>query len=357
MAQVKLLPNCHQATVLKQTLEIANNACNMISERAWETKTFRQFPLHRLTYKDIRSAFPLTAQIVVRCISKVADAYKLDYKTQRIFRPCGAIAFDNRILRWFIDKSEVSIWTVDGRMHLPFACGGRQRELLSGQRGESDLCLVDGLFYLFAACDVETPEKKDVTEILGVDLGIVNLAADSDGEVYSGKDIEDNRRKFAHRRRNLQRNGSKSAKRKLKNISGKQARFQKHTNHQISKIIVQKAQDTGRTIALEELGGIRDRVTVRRKQRARHANWSFYQLRQYIAYKAELAGVPVIYVDPRNTSRTCPICGCVDKANRVSQGSFLCVSCGYSAHADTNAALNIRARAAVNLPMVLTLTG
>jgi IS605 OrfB family transposase len=252
---------------------------------------------------------------------------------------------------------ELNIWTIEGRQRMSFACGKRQLELVKGQHGESDLCLVKGKFYLMVVCDVETPKSIDVEGVLGIDLGIVNIASDSDGGSFSGASIEDNRRKFAHRRRNLQRNGSKSAKRKLKKISGKQSRFQKITNHTISKAIVKIAYDTKRAIAIEELGGIRDRVTVKRKQRARHANWSFLQLRQYISYKAERMGVPVIFVDPRNTSRTCPACGCVDKANRKSQSVFLCVQCGFSAPADTNAARNIRARAEVNLPLISTLTG
>jgi putative transposase len=353
MAQVKLLPDNSQASALKVTLETANTACNFISELAWEKRVFRQFPLHNLTYNLIRNAFLLTAQVVVRCISKVADAYKIDQLTMRVFRPHGAIAFDKRILSWKMDKSEVSIWTVSGRLHIPFTCGDRQRELLFGQRGESDLCLVGDTFYLFVCCDVETPEPMGVDSVLGVDLGIVNLAADSDGQTFSGHDVEQNRRIFAHRRRNLQRKQTRAAKRKLKKISGQQACFQKNTNHVISKRIVQKAQDTGRAIALEDLGGIRERVTVRgRKQMARHANWAFFQLRQYITYKSALAGVPLFFVDPRNTSRTCPKCGCVDKRNRVAQSSFTCVSCGYSAPADATAAVNIAARVDVNQPMV-----
>ena len=229
-------------------------------------------------------------------------------------------------------------------------------ELLNGQRGESDLCFVKGKFYLLVTCDVETPKQIDVDGVLGVDLGIVNIASDSDGNDFSGKAVEEKRRKFLHRRSNLQHNGSKSATRKLKKISGNQSRFQKHTNHTISKAIVKIAYDTHRAIALEDLSGIRE-APVRRKQRAKHANWSFYQLRQYISYKAERAGVPVILVDPRNTSRTCPKCGCVDKSSRISQSSFSCVSCGHSAPADTNAAVNIAARAAVNLPMVSTPAG
>lgn len=356
-AKVKLIPDEFQASVLKQTLEIANAACNAISEQAWDNKTFRQFPLHKLVYHSIRKSFLLTAQVVVRCISKVADAYKVDHARKRKFRLHGAITYDDRILSWNMNKSEVSIWTTNGRERISFVCGERQRQLLTGQRGESDLCLIDGKFYLFATCDVETPEPVDVKEFLGIDLGIVNLASDSDGESFAGEDVEENRRIFSHRRRNLQRNGSKSARRKLKKLSGKQARFQKHTNHVISKRIVQKAQDTARGIALEDLGGIRERVTVfRRKQRARHANWAFYQLRQFVTYKAAIAGISVVAVDPRNTSRTCPVCGCVDKANRRSQSIFSCVSCGYSANADTNAAVIIAARAVINRPMVSTRT-
>jgi len=350
-AQIKLLTTPDQARLLKQTLEVANSACNYISMQAWENKIFRQFDLQKLTYRDVRNNFPLSAQVVIHCISKVADAYKTGRRVMRTFKKYGGISFDNRILSYKLDKMEVSIWTVGGRQHIPFSAGTRQLELLSGQRGESDLCLIGDKFYLFVACDVEAPEQKDIEGVLGVDLGIVNIASDSDGESFSGEIVERNRIKFEHRRRNLQRKGTKSAKRKLKKLSGKQARFQKHINHTISKHIVQKAQDTQRAIALEDLGGIRE-APVRRKQRARHANWSFYQLRQYITYKAKLAGVPVFFVDPRNTSRTCPKCGHVDKANRKTQSTFSCVSCGYSAPADTNAAANIAARAAINQPMV-----
>lgn len=359
IAQIKLLPANDQANALRKTLEVANTACNYISNQAWEHKKFSQFPLHKLVYRDVRNIFQLSAQVVVRCISKVADAYKLDRKTQRTFKPHGGIAFDNRILSYNLERKEVSIWTMEGRQRIPFSAGARQLELLSGQRGESDLCYVKGKFYLFAVCDVETPKPIDVDGVLGVDVGIVNLASDSDGENFSGRAIQDNRRKFEHRRKNLQKKQTKSANRKLKKISGKQSRFQSITNHTISKQLVQKAKDTRRAIALEDLTGIREGTVVRRKQRSKHSNWSFFQLRQFIGYKAERAGVPVIFVDPRNTSRTCPRCGCVDKANRKSQSLFSCtnVKCGYSAPADINAAVIIAARAEVNLPTVSTLTG
>jgi len=316
---------------------------------AFDLKVFGRFSLQKLIYREIRDTFTaLTAQVVIRALAKVCDAYAIDHKKQRTFKPLGAISYDSRILSFKVAEKMVNIWSVDGRLKMPFQCGKRQLELLNGKRGEADLCFVNGKFYLFVACEVETPRPIDVKGVLGVDLGIVNIAADSDGGSFSGASIEDNRRKFAHRRRNLQRNGSKSAKRKLKKMSGRQARFQKDTNHVISKGLVKIAQDTRRAIDLEDLAGIRE-AKVRRKQRARHANWSFFQLRSFIAYKSERVGVRVILVDPRYTSQTCSECGYVDRANRKSQSLFLCVSCGFSTSADTNASLNIRDRATVIL--------
>jgi len=352
-AQILLDTTDEQADALRRTLRLTNACCDYMSKLAFERKVFNRFGLQKIAYREVRDTFPtLAAQVVIRAFAKVADAYAMNQKTPRTFKPLGAISYDNRILSFKPSDKTISIWSVNGRLKLPFKCGLRQFELLQGKRSAADLCLIKGQFYLFVACEVETPKPIDVHGSLGVDLGIVNIAADSDGQVYSGQDVEDNRCKFAHRRRNLQRNGSKSAKRKLKSISGRQARFQKDTNHVISKKVVQKAQDTGRSIALEELGGIRDRVTVRRSQRARHSNWSFSDLRLKIEYKALRAGVPMVLVDPRNTSRTCPKCGHVDKANRKSQSLFSCVSCGHAGPADTIAAVNISARAAVMRPMV-----
>ena len=355
IAQVKLQPTPEQADALTRTLETANAACNWLSEQAWNAQAFRQYDLHRLAYHPCREAFPsLSSQMVVRAIAKVADAYKVDHKRKRSFSTTGGIAYDIRILRWYVDRSEVSIWTVDGRQRIPFVCGERQRDLLKTQRGESDLVLVKGQWYLLAVCDVEEPTPQEVEGVIGCDLGVVNILVDSDGEVHSASHVNNVRYRHRRLRQKLQKKGTRSAKRRLKKLAGKEARFAQNTNHVISKHIVAKAVDTHRAIALEDLGGIRERVTVRKPQRATLHSWSFFQLRGFIAYKAQRVGVPVILVDPRNTSRTCYVCGCIDKANRKSQDRFLCVSCGHSDNADTNAALNIRRRGEVNRPNVAT---
>ena len=290
-AKIKLQPTQKQCEILLKTLEAANAACNYASRRAWETKTFNRFKLHHLVYGSIREQFGLSAQVAVRAVDKVSTAYKLRKKTQCVFKPHGAFPYDNRILSFKPADQAVSIWTLQGRQHMTYQCGERQNRLLEGSRGQADLCYINREFYLFVVCEVEAPEPEDVTDFLGIDMGIINLAADSDGETYSGKAIDTQRRKHAHRRRNLQKKGTQAAKRKLHNLSGKQGRYQSNTNHCISKRVVQKAQDTGRGIAVENLNGIRDRVTVRRRQRAQHANWAFYQLRGFIEYKAERAGI------------------------------------------------------------------
>lgn len=357
-AKVKLIPTEAQADHLKRTLEMANAACNRISELAWNAKQFGQFQIHKLAYYEIKAAFDLSAQLIVRCIAKVCDAYKLDRKTKRTFKPLGAIPYDLRILSWKMDQSIVSIWTVDGREKIPFVCGDYHRAMLVNQRGESDLCLIDGNFYLFTTCDIDEPTIDDVDDFLGVDMGVANLAVDSDKTIHQGKTTKKVRYRHRQLRRKLQKKGTQSSRRRLRKLSGRERRFATWTNHNISKEIVAKAKDTQRGIALEELGGIRAQralgVTVRRSQRDTLSSWSFAQLRSFIEYKAQRAGVKVVAVDPRNTSRTCPCCGHVDKANRKTQDKFLCVDCGFSGLADYIAALNIRSRANVNLPYIPT---
>lgn len=355
-AKVKLTPTEAQADSLKRTLETANRACNFISDIAWANRVFGKFQVQKLTYHEVKASFDLTAQLIIRCIAKVTDVYKLDKKVKREFQPLGSIAFDSRILSWNLDKNTVSIWTVNGRLkQLPFVCHDRAKELLSGDRGESDLCLIDGVFYLFTSCEVNEPTPKDVGDFLGVDLGIKQIASDSDGHSYSGAKVNALRKRYAKLRAKLQAKQSRSAKRLLKRRKRKEQRFAKDVNHCISKELVCRAKDTNRGIALEDLTGIRERATVKKAQRRQHSSWSFFDLRAKIAYKAQLHGVPFLLVDPRNTSRTCSACGCIDKANRKSQANFLCVSCGFSANADTNAAVVIRGRALVNAPNVPTI--
>lgn len=349
IAQVKLQPTPEQADALRQTMLAYNDAANYISDQAWMRKTFRAYDLHHATYYAVRERFGLAAQLAIRVIKDVADAYKLDTKTKRTFRRMGSATYDSRVLSWQLDRSQVNIWTMQGRQRIRSVCGERQRKMLETLQGEADLVHRNGEWYLHQPCNIVEDDSFDPDEWLGVDMGLVNLATDSDGNQYSGAHMLSLRKRRRRQRRRLQAKRTSSARRVLRRLSGKEARFASNENHRISKQIVELAERTGRGIAVEELTGIRTRVRLRRKQRDDLHSWSFFQLQSYISYKAQLYGVPVVLIDPRYTSQRCACCGHVAKANRPNQATFKCVDCGFAANADVNAAKNI-GRAVVRRP-------
>jgi putative transposase len=142
----------------------------------------------------------------------------------------------------------------------------------------------DGTWYLYATCDIPDVETKQPDGFLGVDLGIANIATTSDGTRLCGKGLNRVRHRHQRLRAKLQQVATKSAKRLLKKRSRKEARFAADTNHTIAKRIVTAAEHTGRGIALEDLGGIRDRVRLRRPQRVMLHSWAFHQLATFVAY-------------------------------------------------------------------------
>ncbi|MEK7064766.1 MAG: transposase [Patescibacteria group bacterium] len=351
---LKLKPTKEQAQSLLETLYRANAATNEASAVAWQQKAFGTFKLQSLVYRSLKKKYGLSAQIVVRLVAKVADAYKLDKKTKRIFRSDGSIAYDDRILRYGADY--VSIWTLQGRSKIPFVCGTHQKKLLESRQGESDLVYRRGKWFLFATIEVIEPIANDPEGFLGIDFGIARIATDSEGQSFNGAHSRNLRKRHRRLRKKLQSKGTKSARRLLKKRSGKEHRFATDLNHQISKQIVLKAQRTKRAIVLEDLKSIRLRVRASRKVRMELHSWAFDQLRRFIDYKARLAGVPVLTIDPHNTSRECSQCGHVAKLNRRSRSQFKCRLCGHVRHADINAAIVIGSRGAVIRPNVVPLT-
>lgn len=350
VAKIRLDANVEQAKLLLQTLETANECANWMSHEAWERKVFTPFALQKLIYHDARERFPLSAQIVLLLISKVCAAYKLDKKVERRFSKHGAISYDARVLSY--GDNRVSIWTLDGREPISYSAGERQKILLKRQHGESDLIYHRGKWYLAATCDVNDPEPIDVDDYLGVDLGIVEIATDSDGESFSGSEVNNVRHRHRKLRSKLQSAQSKSAKHHLKKLSGTESRFATDVNHCIAKQIVEKAKRTNRGVAIEELTGIRARIRARKPQRTVLHSWAFAQLGAFLTYKCAIAGVPLVKVDPSNSSRECSECGHTEKLNRPSQSEFRCKSCGYETNADYNAARNLSSRASVNRPIV-----
>ncbi len=351
--RLQVLPDANQKAILLETMGRFNEAAGFAARAGFEAGIFSQPSVHKLAYREIRDRFGLSAQMAVRAIGKAVECFKRDKTRCPAFKPHGAVTYDERILG-FKGLDRVSLWTMTGRMVLPLAYGEYQGERFDRIKGQCDLVHRGGKFYLYATVDLPEGSPVEVKDFLGVDLGLANIATDSDGDAYSGKPVEDVRRRHNLQRKRLQRNGTKGARKKLGRVSGKEARFRKHENHCISKAIVAKAKDTGRGIAVEDLGGIRDRLPVWAKDaRNRLSGWSFAQLVDFLSYKARLAGVPLVKVDPRNTSRTCARCGYCSRDNRKSQAKFLCVSCGHAANADGNAAENISALAKSKLAIGL----
>ena len=354
VAQVKVLVCADEKERLLATMRRVNEACCWVAERALELKTANKWRLQKLFYAEVRSHFGLSAQHTVRVFAKVSAAYRRDKSKLCRFTPTGAIAYDERSYSFRRGFERVSILTLDGRIIVDCAVGQSHRARLEGKRGQAVLTYRKdrGGFYLLVSVDVPRGSTVEPTGWLGVDLGIRNLAVDSDKQFYSGEKALAARAKVARFRSALQSRGTKSARRRLRALSRRERRFNTYTNHVISKSIVRKAKDTERGIAIEDLSGIRERATVRKAQRARLHSWPFYQLRSFIAYKAALSGVDLVAVDPRDTSRTCLKCRKVDKASRRSQSEFVCTGCGLTEHADVIGACNVALRAEVIRPIV-----
>lgn len=352
-------------TVLTTTQRAFNAAASWIARVCWDEDITNTNTAHHRVYGETRLNFRLGAQLACCARAKAVEAIKATKIKKREtcpqFGPRGSIRYDARTYR-LMSLDRVSLNTLEGRLVCRLVLGARQHEMLVDpvwKIGGADLVWRQGIYYLHITQSREAPDQPKPDDTLGVDLGIVNLATDSEGETFSGAMIHVVRSHYHLRRQRLQKVGTKNAKRRLRKNAGRERRFQKDVNHCISKALVKKAAVSCKALALEDLTGIRERVTVRHEHRYERHSWAFYQLRQFIAYKAAWAGIPVHLVDPRNTSRTCSACGHCEKTNRKSQAEFLCQRCGFTLNADYNAAINISRKqwAVVNQPMASPLAG
>src|SRR5713226_8301536 len=180
---IKLAPSGAQHAALVATLERFNAACNAIAEVAFREHLANKIALQKIVYYDIRARFGLSSQMTVRAIAKVVEAYKRDKTIQPTFRPHGALTYDERIMSWK-GLDHVSLLALEGRHLVACRFGPYQQARRDFLRGQADLILRDGVFYLCATMDVLDVPATDVDDFLGVDLGIVNIATDSDATVY-----------------------------------------------------------------------------------------------------------------------------------------------------------------------------
>lgn len=343
---VKLETTSEQSQALHLTMEAFNRGCDYVASVAFQKRQANKIAVQPFVYGGLRADYGLSSQMAIRCIAKAIEAYKRDKNIQPTFDPHGAMVLDDRLMS-FKGLSHVSLLTLQGRILVPMRFGAYQAARIDRAKGQADLILKGGVFYLYLTIDLPTPPPIEPTGVLGIDLGITEIATDSEGNQYSGSAVKAVRQRVRQNRRQLQKKNSRSAFKRLQKTRRRQSRFVKNSNHVISKELVQRASVSQKALALEDLTYIRERASgFSRQMRWLLGNWAFEQLKQFLVYKAEAAGIPVVFVDPRNTSRTCSVCGYCEKANRKSQAKFLCLKCGLCANADKNAAKNIEARGA-----------
>lgn len=346
-ASLKLLLSAEQSVAIAALAEQFTSACNAIVPYVQANRCWNRVALHHLCYYKIREMYPaLGSQMVCQAVHRVADAYKALKAQKRIKpdQPIQAISFSAKTITYddktFTLKDQIlSLFTMDGRIKVPFQKGMHQSMLIaSGKLKEAKLVCRKRVWYFQVA--IELPDQKSISApgILGVDVGENNLAATSAGKIYGGKQLQDERVRYLATRKRLQANGSRAAKRKLKALSGSESNRVKHINHIISKEIVSEAKRLNAgVIRMEDLTGIRERIQAGKRVRSRLHRWAFRQLQDFIAYKAEGAGLKVQYINPAYTSQTCSVCG---KLGKREKHLFTC-QCGIRRHADVNAAVNI----------------
>jgi len=369
-----LAPTDAQTAAFMRLRRAFVDACNDVSGVAFETQIFNGVRLHHLVYHEIRARYGLMAQHAVRVIGVVAASYKADAVVQRTFRHEGAVVLDTpRLYR--LEGNHIDVTTLDGRLSVKLNIGGIQRDALKRalRLGEADLiCDRKGRWRLMVSAHYPDAPVSATDGVIGIDLGKGPtgsfreprwgyrraIAVTSDGESFSGGQVRAVRDRYMRTRTMIQANvskGTRSSRRRgravLARLSGRERRFQAQVNHTISRRIVNDAVHTERALALEDLTGIRERTNGQPRsttERRRSNAWAFFQLRLFLTYKCEDAGIPFVTVDPRYTSQTCHCCLWIgERAGKA----FHCVnpSCLWSGDADWNGALNIALLGAIVL--------
>lgn len=337
---IKLGISVESKGALLELEKLFSQSCNFVAEIAEQEGESNRIRLHHLCYHKLRAKFPeLGSQMSCNAIAKVAHALKaLKKKKKLVFKENCSIHFDKRT--YSLKENVLSLFTLQGRIRIAFQwCPFHIPYMEKGMIKEAELVRRGKRWFFHLVLDIPEAIPKEKGSILAIDIGENNLAATSTGKLFGGGKVKDRRDKFLAQRRRLQSNGSQSAKQRLRQISGKERRHVKHVNHRIAKELVNEAEKNGcKTIALEDLKNIRERIKGNKRVRSRLHRWSFDELRRFIEYKALAKGIKVIYLNPAFTSQLCS--HCFSLGNR-SKHRFCCFNCGSQQHSDLNASQNL----------------
>jgi len=355
-AVTRLQVGPEQRRRLEATIDEWRRAANAAATVGWEADETAKTKLQSLAYEKVREETALGSQHAILAIHEAAQALtsarEVD-RTQSTSRPtftAPTVQYDARSMTVFEGDASVSLATVGDRVQcelvLPNDDDGYQQQYLHDDHWElsaSSLTIRDGEFYLHLGFrtprdPVEPPADRTV---LGVDLGIENLAVTSTAHFESGTELLHERREFERVKAGLQRTGTESARKTLATRGDRERRFCRDYLHRVSNRIVAEAERYGCShVVFEDLRHIRDSMPGGLK----FHEWAHRQLVQYVRYKAEYRDIAVEFVDPKDTSRECAECGHVSEQNRPERDRFACCDCGATANADYNAAKTIGLR-------------
>ena len=345
------------ATEIDDTLLVFATACDWVNANT-PNKMTNKTAMQSLVYQYVRTNFGLSANLAIQAIRRVcANRKTAKQKGRKVkeFSPTS-ISYDARIFSFREKDWTVSVKLLNSRQRIKLLIGNYQVGLLKGKDPKAATLVKrkNGDYYIHITLDEPTQPETKTDKVLGCDLGRTDICTTSEGESWSGKQITDKRNHYAKLRATIQKKASKgtrSSRRRcrqlLARLSGKEKRFQKHINHQISRQLVNNAVTNKQAIAIEDLTGIRERTNKKprsRKDKRLGNNWAFYQLRQFLTYKCVLAGVKLILVNPAWTSQTCHNCHVIgDRKGK----KFACNNCGNKCDADYNGSKNIQALGAI----------
>ncbi|MDG5820390.1 transposase [Natronococcus sp. A-GB7] len=359
-AITRLILTDEQQQLLDATIHEWKRACNISSRIGWKTGEARKTSLQDLVYDTVLEETHLGSQHVILATHQAAAALagaeeieelEEDYKTSRPEFTAETVKYDSRTMTLF-DDSTVSLSTTDDRIRcdlaLPDDKEGYQYQYLDNENWElteSTVSRRSGDYYLHLGFRKPKPEKRVETQdddedrtVLGVDLGIVNIATTSTAYFASGRELRHRHREFERIRASFQQTGTQSAHRTIQGMGGREKRYVRDVLHRVANDIIEEALSHDcEYIAFENLTHIRKRAPPAKE----FHQWAHRQLVDLVEYKAEVEGLYVEFVSPKNTSRRCPECGYTSEGNRVTQSGFECESCGATGNADYVAAKNV----------------
>lgn len=348
--RIVLNATAEQVDALHETMIQFTQAFNMVCKVGFEQRTGNAYTLHKLTYRDYKNTLPdLVSDLHIQARQKAAESVKsalsLIKKGRKVTCPQSKICPPRYNLHTFKvdwDKNIVSMSTTSGRIKIPFSLPSYAGYAIGCKTATADLIYRKGKFYMHIVISLPDVAFVSNGQAIGVDLGVTRPAVSSDNRFHGNRHQKEVVKRIFRLKRDLQAKGSKSAKRHLRSLAGREDRFRRDCDHVISASIV-KDIAPGTTIVLENLTNIRNSVKVYHGEASRRLHsWSFAQLKSFIEYKAESAGCQVVMIDPRKTSQRCSQCGDISRGNRKTQSSFICRKCGFPLNADLNASRNIR---------------